>query len=132
MALAAAAQSVRFIRPGSTEYGAAKARVSLLHNELGLMRGGLGVATKRHDLGELLVEPHQPNGNTLLTKRDGGTTRKETQERQRTAGGLRPETSSTGRGQLKATGRREAANFHLTIVCINSERDALMLALDPS
>ncbi|MBB5447308.1 MULTISPECIES: hypothetical protein [unclassified Paraburkholderia] len=56
MALAPAEQSVRFILPGSAEYGAAKARVSLLHNGLRLMRGGLGVATKRHDLGELLVE----------------------------------------------------------------------------
>ncbi|WP_429294977.1 glycoside hydrolase family 19 protein [Paraburkholderia sp. CI3] len=56
MALAAAEQSVRFILPGSAEYGEAKARVTLLHNGLRLMRGGLGVPTKRHDLGELLVE----------------------------------------------------------------------------
>jgi hypothetical protein len=56
MALAAAEQSVRFFLPGSLEHGKAKARVTLLHNELRLMRGRLGAAKKRPDLGELLVE----------------------------------------------------------------------------
>ncbi|CAD6551409.1 hypothetical protein ACFQ3P_30210 [Paraburkholderia sabiae] len=55
-ALAAAEQSASFFPPGSTEHGKAKARVTLLQNELRLMRGRLGVAKKSLDLGELLIQ----------------------------------------------------------------------------
>jgi hypothetical protein len=38
------------------EHGKAKARVTLLHNELRLMRGKLGTAKQRPNRGDLLVE----------------------------------------------------------------------------
>ncbi|HEX7937274.1 MAG TPA: hypothetical protein VF573_29950 [Paraburkholderia sp.] len=56
IALAAAEQSVRFFLPGSLEHGKAKKRVTILHNELRLMRGRLGIKAKRPDLGESLIQ----------------------------------------------------------------------------
>jgi predicted DNA-binding transcriptional regulator AlpA len=56
IALAVAEQSARYFLPGSLEHGKAKSRVTLLHNELRLMRGKFGAAKKRPNLSDLLVE----------------------------------------------------------------------------
>jgi hypothetical protein len=54
--LAVAEQSLKTFEPGSPQHDNAKVRVTRLQNGLRLIRGRLGVAKKRHDLGDLLIE----------------------------------------------------------------------------
>jgi hypothetical protein len=54
--LAVAEQSLKTFEPGSPQHDEARVCVTRLQNGLRLIRGRLGVAKKRHDLGELLIE----------------------------------------------------------------------------
>ncbi|WP_245639742.1 hypothetical protein [Paraburkholderia heleia] len=54
-ALDAAERSIEAFLPGSLQEQKARRRVARLQNELRLMRGKLGLAEKRQDLGELLI-----------------------------------------------------------------------------